>query len=374
MYLKQLAALLARAPQAATALTAVVAVFNARQLQLSAPPNLLTSGLNNLNVLLTLEPMSKCAGQGACDNSSEHCAASQWVLRCNTPQPLALRQQEVQAWQAAASAQLAPPLLWHSEDYQLFISEYCPSSCADIFGQGFAAPAKFTSASDWLSAMAHQGSTISSLKLERAPPSPKITFTEPLAPHLAALLTMLLQLSRLPLPQRHMSTGAQIEGYLQALMQRAPSARWPVAEQQRWYQAQTQVMQYWQVNSKRLAVVDKVLTWSQFSHRDLHPDNLLWRQGQVYCLDFEFCCAGHPLWDLTSIVATCQLPPRQASTFCGRYLQAHPHLTLAHIELMPAMLDSYWFTACCWALNQARDTQSLDCLDWFDSFWQVVTK
>ncbi|QDF66793.1 hypothetical protein FJQ87_08785 [Shewanella sp. SNU WT4] len=427
--------LLARHEAPLDVVNALGKVLSHYQLALTATPQLLTSGLNNINVLLFLgeaksrsktkpKPPALTISVSELDFSREHISHQEldcqlglrWVLRCNLIKPLDARQNEVKAWRQAAAVNLAPPLHWVSADFQCYLSEYCPAVNAAAFGAGFADVDGLTSSTKWRSQLntptinaMGQGkankSKVNNGKSSKVKDDSRANedLCSGLASHQVKLLDSLLQLSQISqlsplshLPQLSQSSSLsqslaqsvptncaaargnnlshQIEQYLSALTALAPCSTWTSAQQQSFAGLARAFKDYGSDQSAQWRELDQGFNWQQFSHRDLHPDNLLLQSDSVYVIDFEFSCDFHPLWDLTSIIATCEFTDTEAFSFCQAYLARHPHFSGNEMVLIPAMLDCYWFTASIWALNQACDSCDAEFLDWSKCFWQLVSK
>ncbi len=124
------------------------------------------------------------------------------------------------------------------------------------------------------------------------------------------------------------------------------------------------------------ATLADCLVEPQFCHRDLNPHNLLLKDNQLYCIDFEYATASHPLCELAVVLATHQLTPAQRHLLVRQYLAGHPGLTSDAIKAIPAAIEMYWVFAVYWALLMAAHTQcerQQEYFDWFDSFWPLIS-
>lgn len=124
------------------------------------------------------------------------------------------------------------------------------------------------------------------------------------------------------------------------------------------------------------ATLADCLVEPQFCHRDLNPHNLLLKDNQLYCIDFEYATASHPLCELAVVLATHQLTPAQRHLLVRQYLAGHPGLTSGAIKAIPAAIEMYWVFAVYWALLMAAHTQGerqQEYFDWFDHFWPLIS-
>lgn len=86
-------------------------------------------------------------------------------------------------------------------------------------------------------------------------------------------------------------------------------------------------------------------------HADLYPDNVLFKAGQAYPIDFEDCGFGYWMWDIA--VALCQQPwtetwRQQRDAFLDGYTQLHtlPESQVQHLDLFIA---TQYATTVLWA-------------------------
>ncbi|MFB2732707.1 phosphotransferase [Shewanella mangrovisoli] len=124
------------------------------------------------------------------------------------------------------------------------------------------------------------------------------------------------------------------------------------------------------------ATLADCLVEPQFCHRDLNPHNLLLKDNQLYCIDFEYATASHPLSELAVVLATHQLTPAQRYLLVRQYLAGHPGLTSDAIKAIPAAIEMYWVFAVYWALLMAAHTQGerqQEYFNWFDHFWPLIS-
>ena len=129
---------------------------------------------------------------------------------------------------------------------------------------------------------------------------------------------------------------------------------------------------------------------SQYSHRDLNPRNLLYKNNQLFCIDFEYACGSHPLFDLAAVLSTHGLSTRQQEALSHAYLLGHPKLTPNAKSALPAAIKIYWVFAACWSLLMAagglpaldentpiteinpNPQQDQEYLDYFESFFSLI--
>ncbi|NMH64272.1 phosphotransferase [Shewanella salipaludis] len=313
----------------------VLAALPRRYLSQVSEVKVLSQGLSNSNYLLQTRALSNKALQ-----------TQAWVLRVNSRASsfLCNRAEEVANWRLAESGGLAPALLWVSDDHQYYLSEYIAQASPPWEALAAAVPAGGDGRS------------------------------EPLRPDAAGQLLGLLQrLQALPLPANDMSVAGQWQAYrhkLQRLAVAAPTADWQARHRR--LLALTPHLDAW------LARLDACLLRHQYCHRDLNPHNLLLRNNQLVCIDFEYACASHPLFELAGVLASHGLSVAQRDWLTAHYLTGHPHLTPAAGAALASAIDIYWVFAACWALllaGQEVDAKQRQAyLAWFDSFCYLVTK
>jgi Ser/Thr protein kinase RdoA (MazF antagonist) len=76
-------------------------------------------------------------------------------------------------------------------------------------------------------------------------------------------------------------------------------------------------------------------------HADMYPENVLFKAGEVFPIDFEDCGFGYWMWDIA--IALCQKPwteewYRQRDAFLEGYAQVRtlPESQLRHLDLFMA--------------------------------------
>lgn len=326
-----------------------------------------------------------------------------YVLRVNADaaDSFCTREQERFYWQQLAQAKLAPALLWVSEDERYYLSDFIESGLIEsavASGAEWAAiehnvidserfqrkrfihwPAleRQTSAADFvlgqssLGILHHGDSQQASFN-----PEPWLMpIQQDKHPNSAAhlLLELLLQLRELPTGSYAISITEQWQEYHQQMLA---------------YQASLALTHDWSERvAKLLNIQIDIKHWCndlaaclikpQFCHRDLNPHNLLLKNNRLYCIDFEYATASHPLCELAVVLATHALTPAQQNELVTQYLSQHPYVTSHAVAAVPAAIDMYWVFACYWALLMAAQTEpsrSADYLAWFDCFWPLITQ
>lgn len=332
---------------------------------------------------------------------------AQYVLRLNAEAAdrFCSREQELFYWRNLAKAKLAPELIWTSCDHRYYLSVFIESQdiasrvnvslMPDMLGDGAdfyhavnwndleyqCSAAEFTHGELWLQrwlqaraeeleSALHQASTPQSFAAEFTP----LTLLESQSPNYAhSLLLQLLQQLRLQSAgPYHISVTEQWQQYHQQLLAFAATDKGNA------WQTRLDSLQGLQPQIHRWtkALAD-CLVAAQFCHRDLNPHNLLLNDNQLYCIDFEYATASHPLCELAVVLATHRLTPAQRHILVRQYLAKHPGLTSTAITAIPAAIEMYWVFALYWALLMAAQTDA-DCqqeyLVWFDSFWALVSQ
>ncbi|WP_107947144.1 phosphotransferase [Shewanella baltica] len=336
-----------------------------------------------------------------------------YVLRVNADaaDSFCTREQERFYWQQLAQAKLAPALLWVSEDERYYLSDFIESDLieSDFIESGFIESAvvsaaecaaiehnvidsqcfqrkrfihwpaleRQTSAADFvlrqssLGILHHGSSSQACLS-----PEPRLMpIQQDKHPNSTArlLLELLLQLRELPTGPYAISITEQWQEYHQQMLA---------------YQASLTTMHNWNERvAKLLNIQIAIKDWCdnlaaclikpQFCHRDLNPHNLLLKNNRLYCIDFEYATASHPLCELAVVLATHALTPAQQNELVTQYLSEHPYVSVNAVAAVPAAIDMYWVFACYWALLMAAQTEpsrSADYLAWFDCFWPLITQ
>lgn len=292
----------------------------------------LTEGLSNHNALIV-------SGESA------------WVLRINSDESSAFCQRSFEAgnWQLAADAGLAPPLLAQSPDGRCYLSPKLehgdwPEKYAEIpagcFHKLFSAPRQ------------------------------KLTAEEPvrLEADVRLLLNLLLSLKQLPLPSNHKGFAGQWQDYQRALGKGKPL--WQHCPQ--WAAAEQRLAECAEAVDVALKRVEGMNVSPQYSHRDLTPHNLLCHHGKLYCIDFEYACASHPLWDLAAVLASHQLSDPSRLALAQAYLKAHPELSLSQLPQVADAVTLHWYFGAIWALLMAGESRDQSYLSWFNRYLQLA--
>ncbi|ABV37356.1 aminoglycoside phosphotransferase [Shewanella sediminis HAW-EB3] len=258
-----------------------------------------------------------------------------WVLRVNSSASSQLcdRQSEVRNWNIAAKQGLAPKLIYVSPDHAYYLSEYIQQ--------------------------AHQAQWGSLLTAKPAHPLIDDATLWPDAETL--LLPFLRGVSRLPVPKNNIGVTKQWAIYREKLAL--------IAANQSTLSNSVQAVQWQESHMELLALENDIILWleqlnacshsDQYSHRDLNPHNLLYKEGRIYCIDFEYACSSHPLFDLAGVLSTHALSTAQRHYLIEGYLDGHPNLTSAAKAALPGAINIYWVFAACWSLLMAADSSDI---------------
>jgi thiamine kinase-like enzyme len=94
----------------------------------------------------------------------------------------------------------------------------------------------------------------------------------------------------------------------------------------------------------------------------------------LYCIDFEYCCSSHPLFELAGVIACHRLSPSARQWLIQQYLDNHPHLTSNSVQALGAALDIFWLYSCAWALQMAdrHCNDHHEFFSWFDNYRQLI--
>jgi hypothetical protein len=216
------------------------------------------SGISNVNIKLS-------------------CTDGDKVLRVNQPHSnWCDRSLEVECWQIAIMANIAPALIWVSDNKQLYLSEFIDQPEIDwsIFS-----------------------STRSYLSLGQ-PTNKSVAAVDPVL----LLSALFCKLSQLPVPNKSITVSEQWQQYafqLDSLTGSQIDPQWHDAWQQ--LLSLNGLVQHW------LSQLEACVLLPVFCHRDLTPHNLLLSGSvphQLLCIDYEYAVASHPLFDLASVVAS----------------------------------------------------------------------
>ncbi|GGQ31489.1 phosphotransferase family protein [Shewanella litoralis] len=288
---------------------------------------LLNTGLSNQNYLLSCP-----SGDKVLRVNQRH---SHW---CN-------RALEVECWQSAIAANIAPKLEWVSNDKQFYLSDFVAqpqgdwSQFSSMFGHSSTRP---------LSAIAH-----------------------PNVDAVALLAQLFASLSQLPVPSKSISVSGQWQQYalqLDAMSQQQTNEQWHHAWQT--LQRMNMRIRHW------LSQLESCVLLPIFCHRDLTPHNLLLSpthinstlpQSKIICIDYEYAVASHPLFDLASTVATHNLTEDQVAQLTHKvivqYCQTSSLTDVAAAKAaMPAAINCFWLFSAMWSLLMAANESQQDTL------------
>lgn len=339
--------------------------------------------------------------------------AGSYVLRVNADaaDSFCSRQQERFYWQQLAQAKLAPALLWVSEDERYYLSDFIESDLiesdfieSDLIESAVASVAESaaiehnvidserfqrkrfihwpalerqTSAADFMLGQSSLG-ILHHCDSQQASFNPEpwlMPIQQDKHPNSVAhlLLELLLQLRELPTGPYAISITEQWQEYHQQMLAYQAS----LALTHDWSERVAKLLNI-QINIKHWCDdLAACLIKPQFCHRDLNPHNLLFKNNRLYCIDFEYATASHPLCELAVVLATHVLTPAQQNELVTQYLSEHPYVTSHAVAAVPAAIDMYWVFACYWALLMAAQTEasrSANYLAWFDCFWPLITQ
>jgi len=258
-----------------------------------------------------------------------------WVLRVNSSASSQLcdRQSEVKNWKLAAKHGLAPKLIYVSPGHAYYLSEYIQQAGEAQWGN-----------------------------LLTAKPAHPLIDEATLWPGAETLLLPLLRdISRLPVPENNIGVTKQWVIYRDKLALIATKLS-SISD--------TDMTTQWHVSHRGLLALEKDINiWleqlhacspsDQYSHRDLNPHNLLYKEGKVHCIDFEYACSSHPLFDLAGVLSTHALSTSQRHYLIEGYLEDHPNLTSDAKAALPGAINIYWVFAACWSLLMASDGRDI---------------
>lgn len=336
-----------------------------------------------------------------------------YVLRVNADaaDSFCTREQERFYWQQLAQAKLAPVLLWVSEDERYYLSDFIESDLieSDLIESDFIESAVASAAE--CAAIEHN--MIDSERFQRK----RLIHWSALERQTSAADFMLGQSSLgilhhgdsqqasfnpepwlMPIQQdKHPNSAARLLLELLLQLREQPTGPYAISITEQWQEYHQQMLAYqaslalthdWSERvAKLLGIQIDIKHWCndlaaclikpQFCHRDLNPHNLLLKSNRLYCIDFEYATASHPLCELAVVLATHALTPIQQNELVTQYLSQHPYVTAHAVAAVPAAIDMYWVFACYWALLMAAQTEasrSADYLAWFDCFWPLITQ
>jgi thiamine kinase-like enzyme len=310
-----------------------VALFQGLNTQCTAV-SFFNSGISNVNIKLS-------------------CADGDKVLRVNQPHSnWCNRSLEVACWQAAMAANIAPALIWVSDDKQVYLSEFIDQP--DI---------------DW--------SIFSTMKshLSSQQATNKAVLAVDAVPLLSALLSTL---SALPVPNASITVSAQWQQYAHQLDSLSASQTDP-----QWHLAWQQLLRLNGLVRHWLSQLEACVLLPVFCHRDLTPHNLLLSGSalhQLLCIDYEYAVASHPLFDLASVIASHQLSTTQASQLIDTVIMQHCQIAsltdvAAAKAALPAAINCFWLFSAMWALLMAAKEphKASQYLDYFQDYFTLIT-
>ncbi|QSX32260.1 phosphotransferase [Shewanella avicenniae] len=281
------------------------------------------------------------------------------LLRINSPVTDAIcsRDNEIACWRAAEQAGLAPTLVWIDAGKRFYLAEWIDESSTEL---PELLPWRQFAANTRRELVAHFDNAKALMPTEQRV--------------VDKLLQLLLGLRQLPAPALDISVAQQWDIYLTRLAKMAAEQNFPPPVAAAWLARLTLLQQF--AVAPIFDALANVLHRHQYCHRDLSAANLLFRDNQLYCIDFEYCCSSHPLFELAGVIATHQLSPAAQQQLLHRYLFEHPNLTADAIKAMPAAFAIFWLYSCAWALQmvdrQCKDAATL--FSWFDNYLQLVGK
>ncbi|PMG29270.1 hypothetical protein BCU94_14325 [Shewanella sp. 10N.286.52.C2] len=277
-------------------------------------------------------------------NQNFHIALSDsdWVLRVNQDNaPWCERDNEVSSWRLVEAINRAPKLIWLSDDKRFYLSQFIPEN--NHLWSNYVAEFSFYD--------------------NKRPQQSVFAALDPVA-HLLGLLT---PLSKLPLPTKQITMTQQWQVYVNSLSDLGNSIA-DASVANKGDADETQALVTWQQLYRKLtSKYAQMAIWleqletcvisPQFCHRDLSPYNLLFDGKQLKCIDFEYCAASHPLFDLVAVVVTHQLTQEQVKQLTEKYLRHQLNLTHDCTDYLAEMAHCFWLFAAAWALMMAANQQ-----------------
>ena len=255
----------------------------------------LTNGLSNQNYLFQTHDSS-------------------FVIRENSSHSNIIcdRENEIKCWKTAAKIDLAPSLLWCSNDYNYYLSHYLPQ--------------------------------------------PTITNVSP-----STALELLNSLKQLQLPERSISSYQQWLIYHQQLEALFIELERNINEKH------ISSFNDWASLFKNIEKKQKLIqTWAidvqsstinqQFSHRDLNSDNLLIKEKKLVCIDFEYACAAEPIYDLVSLLEGISFSKIERQHITENYLNNNNNVEKRSIMAISSMAYLYQIFSDYWVALMAGST------------------
>ncbi|AZG73712.1 phosphotransferase [Shewanella livingstonensis] len=309
-------------------------LFQQLVLQCSAV-SIFNTGISNVNIKLS------------CDDGDK-------VLRVNQPHSnWCDRALEVECWQAAIVANIAPELIWVSDNKQVYLSEFIDQPGIDW--------SIFSTMHSHASIEQATKNSISDLDVVRL------------------LSEVFRTLSTLPVPHKSMTVSAQWQQYAQQLDSVNSTQTDP-----QWHHAWQQLLRLNGLVRHWLSQLEACALLPAFCHRDLTPDNLLLSgrssHPKLLCIDFEYAVASHPLFDLASVVATHQLSISQVNQLIENVIMQYcqtSNLTdvAAAKAALPAAINCFWLFSAMWALLMAAKEPKISTqyLHYFTKYFTLIT-
>ncbi|MCL1090528.1 phosphotransferase [Shewanella profunda] len=301
-----------------------------------------------------------------------------YVLRenANATDIFCIREQERFYWQQLAKAKVAPQLFWVSDDERYYLSEFIDSD--GIQDTPIAEQPRLY----WLNL--EKPSSAREFFKGANRENTKATIIPHYGQAHILLLELLLKLRDLPAGPYGISVTEQWQEYHQQMMIYATS---PTSTDTAIFNHREADGSWHGRVAKLVGIQADIQLWTdklaaclvspQFCHRDLNPHNLLLQNNHLYCIDFEYATASHPLCELAVVLATHALTPKQQNFLLDEYLKEHPNLTIDAVSAVPAAIELYWVFACYWAIlmaaQQTELSRSAEYIAWFDFFWPMIS-
>lgn len=293
------------------------------QIELKLLPKKLLAKLSTCVDLTRLSDGVSNQNWRLCFNSGED-----WVLRINNGQTQWCdRANEVQCWQSAYQAGLAPKLIYVCPSHRLYISEFIQELTPWSFLQKQGEFNRVTPLLDLFTQI-----------VELPPPKVAISIDEQWQTYLSSLDEAQLALSKLEKNTKNNDELEQWQSYYRQLSTRSKDV------------------------SQEVNVLCNVLIRNCFCHRDLSPTNLLIKPSSAYqdviqlcCIDFEYAAFSHPLFELAVIIETHQLNDEEQSSLVEGIFKwqqgiTNPYLTHNAKEALSAAINFYHRFCAAWAL------------------------
>lgn len=262
------------------------------------------------------------------------------------------RKLEVACWQVAMAANIAPALIWVSDNNQIYLSEFIDQQNMD-----------------WSILFTMRGQA----SIRQA------TKTQITAVDAVPLLSELFRtLSGLPIPNKSMTVSTQWQQYAHQLDSLSASQT-----NLQWQHAWQQLLRLNGLVRQWLSQLEACVLLPAFCHRDLTPHNLLLSGHQsqrLLCIDYEYAVASHPLFDLASVIATHELSSRQVNQLVDsvilQYCQTSNLTDAAAAKAaLPAAINCFWLFSAMWALLMAakEPQKSTQYIHYFTKYFTLMT-